>query len=237
MTPGTLHVIPVTGIGEMLPGDDVAAVILEALAAAGDGPELRDGDIVVVTHKIVSKAEGRLAEVPDDDAYRALVEEEAAAVIRRRGAMVITITRHGFICANAGVDRSNVEPGRAVLLPVDPDRSAHRIRTRLERASGVRLAVVVTDTFGRPWRRGLTDVAIGVSGMNPIRDYRGTTDTHGRVLDVTEVAVVDEIAAAADLVMGKVTAVPVAVVRGLEWSPAEGRATDLVRPPSEDMFR
>ena len=240
MAPGTLHIIPVTGIGEMLPGDDVAAAILQAVATdvdGGEGPALLDGDVIVVTHKIISKAEGRLADAPDDEAYRAIVEGEAASVIRRRGPVVITITRHGFVCANAGVDRSNVEEGRAVLLPIDPDRSAHRIRTRLERVTRLRLAVVVTDTFGRPWRRGLTDVAIGVSGIDPILDHRGTVDTHGRILDVTEVAVVDEIAAAADLVMGKATGVPVAVVRGLDWSPGEGRATDLVRHPAEDLFR
>ncbi len=233
--PGALHLIPLPGIGEVAPGDDVATVILGALAAAGI--DLGDGDVVVVTHKIVSKAEGRLADVAEDADYRALAEAEAAAVIRRRGDLMIAITRHGFICANAGVDRSNVTGDRAVMLPIDPDASAHRIRVRLERASGVRLAVVVTDTFGRPWRRGLTDVAIGVSGMAPIRDLRGTTDATGRVLDVTEVAIVDEIAAAADLVMGKATGVPVAILRGLRWSPGDGRATDLVRPPAEDMFR
>lgn len=230
-----LTIMPVTGIGEVSPGDDVAATILDATRAAGI--ELGDGDIVVVTHKIVSKAEGRIAEAPEDADYRRIAEEEAASIIRRRGDLIITITRHGFICANAGVDRSNVTNGKAVLLPVDPDASAHRIRLRLERATGAKLAVVVSDTFGRPWRRGLTDVAIGVSGMAAIDDLRGTTDTHGRVLDVTEVAVVDEIAAAADLVMGKATSIPVAVLRGLAWERGEGRATDLVRPPHEDMFR
>ena len=231
----TITITPVTGIGEVVPGDDVAAVILEALETSGIGVE--DGDVIVITHKIVSKAEGRIADVADDAAYRRLAEDEAAAVVRRRGDLVITITRHGFICANAGVDRSNVEHGKAVMLPIDPDRSAHRVRTRIEHATGRRIAVVVSDTFGRPWRRGLTDVAIGVSGMTAIEDLRGTTDTFGRVLDVTEVAVVDEIAAAADLVMGKATSTPAAVIRGLEWSPGDGRATDLVRPAGEDMFR
>jgi coenzyme F420-0:L-glutamate ligase/coenzyme F420-1:gamma-L-glutamate ligase len=229
-----LTIWPVTGIGEVEPGDDVAALLLASLDG---GAALVDGDVLVVTHKVVSKAEGRLADVPDDAAYRRLAEAEAAAIVRRRGDLVITITRHGFICANAGADRSNVAPGRAVLLPVDPDRSAHRIRIRLEQATSLRLAVVVSDTFGRPWRRGLTDVAIGVSGIAPIDDLRGTTDTHGRVLDVTEVAVVDEIAAAADLVMGKATNVPAAVLRGLVWERGDGRATDLVRPANEDMFR
>jgi coenzyme F420-0:L-glutamate ligase/coenzyme F420-1:gamma-L-glutamate ligase len=230
-----LSIIPVPGIGEVVPGDDVATVVLEAITAAGIG--IVDGDILVVTHKIVSKAEGRIADVPEDADYRRLAEADAAAIVRRRGDLIIAVTRHGFICANAGVDRSNVAEGRAVLLPIDPDRSAHRIRTRLERTTGAHIAVIVSDTFGRPWRRGLVDVAIGVSGMAAIADLRGTRDSYGRTLDVTEVAVVDEIAAAADLVMGKATSIPVAVVRGLEWTPGEGRATDLVRPPGEDMFR
>jgi coenzyme F420-0:L-glutamate ligase/coenzyme F420-1:gamma-L-glutamate ligase len=227
--------IPVPGIGEIGPGDDVAAAILAALGAAEI--TLADGDVVVVTHKIISKAEGKLEPVPDDAAYRRLVEREAVAVVRRRGDLVIAKTKHGFICANAGIDRSNVPGGRAVLLPDRPDRSAHSLRKRLEQASGARLAVVVTDTFGRPWRRGLTDVAIGVSGIPAILDLRGSTDMQGRVLEVTEVAVVDEIAAAADLVMGKASGVPVAVVRGLDLPEGDGRAADLVRPADEDLFR
>jgi coenzyme F420-0:L-glutamate ligase/coenzyme F420-1:gamma-L-glutamate ligase len=232
---GVLSIIPVPGIGEIEPGADLAATILTAVTEADLG--LHDGDVLVVTHKIVSKAEGRLADVSTDADYRRLAGEEAAAIVRRRGDLIITITRHGFICANAGVDRSNVTQGMAVLLPLDPDRSAHGIRMRLEHAAGVRLAVVISDTFGRPWRRGLTDVAIGVSGIDAINDLRGTTDSQGRILDVTEVAIVDEIAAAADLVMGKATAIPVAIVRGLSWERGDGRATDLVRPPDEDMFR
>ncbi len=230
----TLQIIPVAGIPEVESGDDLASMILSGFSSSN--VTLEDHDVVVVTHKVVSKAEGRIERVADDRAYRALAEREARAVLRRRGDLVITQTRHGFICANAGVDRSNVEDGWAVLLPVDPDRSAHRIRVRLERASGVSLAVVVTDTFGRPWRRGLVDVAIGVSGLPAILDLKGETDAGGRVMNVTEIAVVDEIAAAADLVMGKSDGIPVAVVRGLDLA-GDGRATDLVRPPEEDMFR
>ncbi len=230
----TLQIIPVAGIPEVESGDDLASMILSGFSSSN--VTLEDHDVVVVTHKVVSKAEGRIERVADDRAYRALAEREARAVLRRRGDLVITQTRHGFICANAGVDRSNVEDGWAVLLPVDPDRSAHRIRVRLERASGVSLAVVVTDTFGRPWRRGLVDVAIGVSGLPAILDLKGETDAGGRVMNVTEIAVVDEIAAAADLVMGKSDGIPVAVVRGLDLA-GDGRATDLVRPPDEDMFR
>ncbi|MEN8041230.1 MAG: coenzyme F420-0:L-glutamate ligase [Actinomycetota bacterium] len=229
-----IEVRGVPGIGEIGPGDDLATAIVAAIDE--DGWRLLDRDIVVVTHKIVSKQEGRIVEVPDEATYRSLVEDEAAAIIRRRGDLVIAQTKHGFICANAAVDRSNVAQGFALLLPVDPDRSAHRLRTLIERATGVSIGLVVTDTFGRPWRRGLVDVAIGVSGLPSIVDLRGTVDAHGNELNVTEVAVVDEIAAAADLVMGKATQIPVAVLRGLDLE-GSGRATDLVRPPEEDLFR
>lgn len=229
-----LRVFPVEGLPEITAGDDLASLLLEAVERAGE--RLVDDDIVVVTHKVVSKQEGRVVEVADDAAYRALVEDESHRIVRRRGDLVISQTRHGFICANAAVDRSNVASGHAVLLPVDPDRSAHRIRTKLERATDCRLGVVITDTFGRPWRRGLVDVAIGISGLIAIDDLVGTTDTHGNELHVTEVAVIDEIAAAADLVMGKATGIPAAVVRGLQLH-GDARATDLVRPPEEDLFR
>jgi len=229
-----LELIPLTGIGEIQRGDDLAQVLLDAVDAGDEA--FVDDDILVVTHKIVSKSEGQVVEIVDEASYRRLVEDEATAIVRRRGDLVITQTRHGFICANAGVDRSNTDAGTAVLLPVDPDRSAHGLRTRIEQAAGASIAVVVTDTFGRPWRHGLVDVAIGVSGLPAILDLRGTVDGSGHVLDVTEVAIVDEIAAAADLVMGKASRVPAAIVRGLHLS-GEGRAADLVRPAEGDMFR
>ncbi len=234
----SIQITPIQGIPEAGTGDDVAELILGGLQHSG--LRLQSGDIVVITHKLVSKAEGAVVALddPGPDGHRALVEAEAAAILRRRGNLVIAETHHGFICANAGVDRSNVAPGHAVLLPRDPDASAHRARIRLERATGAALAVIITDTFGRPWRRGLVDVAIGVSGVAPIVDYRGTTDTHGNELVVTEVAVVDELAAAADLAMGKATGVPAALIRGLDLVPNDsGRARDLVRPPGEDLFR
>jgi coenzyme F420-0:L-glutamate ligase/coenzyme F420-1:gamma-L-glutamate ligase len=232
----TIHSVP--GIPEVERGDDLPRLVLDALEGAG--LELEHGDVLVVTHKIVSKAEGAVRSLDGEDEereYRRIVLDEASAVVRRRGDLVIAITEHGFICANAGVDRSNAAEGTAVLLPRDPDRSAHAIRMALEAATGATIAVVVSDTFGRPWRRGLTDVAIGVSGMEAILDLRGTRDMQGRELAVTEVAIVDEIAAAADLVMGKATGVPVALLRGLEWAPGDGRAVDLVRSPDEDLFR
>jgi coenzyme F420-0:L-glutamate ligase/coenzyme F420-1:gamma-L-glutamate ligase len=229
-----ISIFGVPGLPEIEPGDDLAAMIVDAIA--GDGLELADNDILVVTHKVVSKQEGRIVEIPTEEAYRAVIAEESVSIIRRRGDLVIAQTRHGFICANAGVDRSNVAAGYALLLPIDPDRSAHRLRTLIAQATGVDIGVVITDTFGRPWRRGLVDVAIGVSGVTAINDLKGTTDTHGNELNVTEVNVVDEIAAAADLVMGKATGIPVAIIRGLAVS-GGGRATDIVRPATEDLFR
>jgi coenzyme F420-0:L-glutamate ligase/coenzyme F420-1:gamma-L-glutamate ligase len=231
----TVSIHPVPGIGEISRGDDLVAILAAAIGEAGLGPQ--PGDVVVVTHKVVSKAEGAVVDVESEAEYRALVEREAAAVLRRRGELVITRTRHGFICANAGVDRSNAAPGTAILLPRDPDRSAHRIRVGLRRATGVDVAVVITDTFGRTWRRGLVDVAIGVSGIEAILDLRGAPDAAGRIMEVTQVAVADEIAAAADLVMGKTSGIPVAVVRGLGVPRADGRARDLIRPVDEDLFR
>ena len=230
----SIELHPIVGIPEVAPGDDLAALIVDGLATSKI--TLTNRDIVVITHKVVSKAEGRIEQAADDHAYQELAEREARSILRRRGDLLIAQTEHGFICANAGVDRSNVEDGWAVLLPIDADRSAHRIRLRIERALGSSIAVVITDTFGRPWRRGLVDVAIGVSGLPAILDLRGEADSRGRTMNVTEIAIVDEIAAAADLVMGKSDQIPAAVLRGLDLT-GEGRATDLVRPPEEDMFR
>jgi coenzyme F420-0:L-glutamate ligase/coenzyme F420-1:gamma-L-glutamate ligase len=231
----SLEVHPLLGIGRVEPGDDVAAALVEPLRTL----QPRDGDIVVVTHKIVSKAEGAVREIVGDEREfkMRLAEQEAVSIIRRRGDLIIAETKHGFVCASAGIDRSNADPGTVILLPEDPDRSAHRIRIRLEREFGVRLGVIISDTFGRAWRRGLTDVAIGISGIPAIVDLRGTRDWLGHELEVTEVAVADEIAAAADLVMGKASGIPAALVRGLDLPAAEGRARDLVRPPDEDLFR
>lgn len=232
-----IEIHPLPGIPEVRKGDDLAFLLVEAVRAAG--LEIREGDVLVVTHKVVSKAEGAVRRLDGDpeSAYRALVEEESGEILRRRGSLVIAKTCHGFVCANAGVDRSNAAPGTAVLLPRDPDRSAHTLRLGVRRASGVDVAVVITDTFGRAWRRGLADVAIGVSGIDPILDLKGTTDDQGRILEVTEIAVADEIAAAADLALGKAGRTPAALVRGLDLPRGGGRAADLVRPPAEDLFR
>lgn len=231
-----ITLLPVRGIGEIVPGTVLADVILDT----GDVP-LQAGDVLVVTQKVVSKAENRLVDVDPDDplSHKAAVEAEAVRVLRRRGDLVITETRHGFVCANSGVDLSNVAIGQAALLPVDPDRSARKIRDRIRARTGLTVGVIVSDTFGRAWRRGVTDVAIGCAGIAAIVDLRGTTDAQGRVLQVTEVAVADEIAAAAELVMGKATGVPVAVVRGIDptWLRESSVRAEIVRPPAEDLFR
>jgi coenzyme F420-0:L-glutamate ligase/coenzyme F420-1:gamma-L-glutamate ligase len=233
-----LTIIPVHGVPEVRPDDALAPLIADA-AAAQDTP-LLDRDCLVVTQKIVSKAEGRLVQLDREDrgARRALVEGESVRVLRRRGDLIISETRHGFVCANAGIDLSNGDDGWAALLPIDSDRSARRIRDALRATRDVDVAVVISDTFGRPWRQGLTDVAIGVAGIAAVVDLRGTDDAVGRELQVTEVAVADEVTAAAELVMGKSAGVPVAIVRGLDptWF-RESAVAELVRSPSEDLFR
>jgi coenzyme F420-0:L-glutamate ligase / coenzyme F420-1:gamma-L-glutamate ligase len=224
-----LQIWAIDGIGEVHDGDDLAGLIAAA------EPNLVDGDVVVVTSKIVSKAEGRL--VAGD--REAAIDSESVRVVATRGDTRIVETRHGFVLAAAGVDASNVPPGHVALLPEDPDRSAGRIRAGLRRRLGVTVAVVVTDTFGRPWRNGLTDVAIGAAGISVLDDHRGRTDAHGHPLEMTVTAVADEIAAAAELVKGKLADRPVAVVRGLRYDvdPDGIGARALVRPAAEDMFR
>ena len=229
----------VEGIGEIVPGDQLGDVIVEACSAEPKGP-LMDGDVLIVTQKIVSKAEGRLVPIDADDplSHKVLVEEEARRVVRRRGDLIITETKHGFICANSGIDLSNVERGYAALLPLDSDRSARRIRDIVRARCGVDVGVVVSDTFGRPWRKGLTDVAIGVAGIAGVLDLRGTEDALGRVMQVTEVAIADELASMGELVMGKSNGIPVAVIRGCDPSWLRDSSIDeLIRPPAEDLFR
>jgi coenzyme F420-0:L-glutamate ligase/coenzyme F420-1:gamma-L-glutamate ligase len=223
-------VTPVTGLPEVAAGADLAALI------AGACPDLREGDILVITSKIVSKAEGRVVTTSREEA----IEAETVRVVARRGATTIAQTRHGLVLAAAGVDESNTSPGTVVLLPEDPDESARRLRKALHGRTGVTVGVIVTDTMGRPWRAGQTDNAIGAAGVLPVRDYRGETDTFGNVLEVTVAAVADEIAAAADLVKGKSRHVPAAVVRGLAGLVTEQDgpgARALIRAAEEDMFR
>jgi coenzyme F420-0:L-glutamate ligase/coenzyme F420-1:gamma-L-glutamate ligase len=239
-----LRVIPVHGIPEIGEGDDLAALI-------GRNAQLEDGDVIVVAQKIVSKAEGRfvrLSEVAPSERARELAEEEdprrievvlgeAERIVRTRGPLVIAETRHGFVCASAGVDASNApERDTVVLLPVDPDESARGLRDRLGELTSRRVGVVVTDSFGRPWRQGTTDVAIGSAGIPVLVDLNGRRDPQGYELHATQIAVADEIAAAADLVRGKLDGVPVAIVRGLELE-GDGSARDLVMPADRDLFR
>ncbi|HEY7071476.1 MAG TPA: coenzyme F420-0:L-glutamate ligase [Acidimicrobiales bacterium] len=230
-----LEIVPVEGIGEVRPGDDLSRLLAKAV------PDLADGDVLVVTQKVVSKAEAQLVPIdPNDPASKArIVEGESVRILRRRGELVISETRHGFVCANAGVDLSNVEEGWAALLPEDPDRSARRLRDGLRGRLSVDVAVIISDTFGRVWRRGLTDVAIGCAGIRAVVDLRGTPDALGRELAVTEVCVVDELAAAAELVMGKSSGICAAVVRGVDrsWLGRGEVRAEVVRPPTEDLFR
>jgi coenzyme F420-0:L-glutamate ligase/coenzyme F420-1:gamma-L-glutamate ligase len=214
------------------PGDDLAALLGDAVEQAGG---LEEGDVLVVAQKVVSKAEGRVERADD---HVAVILREARAVRRRRGDLVIAETEHGFVCASAGVDRSNAPAeGWLVLLPRDPDASAAALREALTARFGVAPAVVVSDSFGRAWRQGTTDVAIGVAGMRPLLDLRGTRDARGYELRTTMVAVADELAGAAELVMGKAGGVPAALVRGYRVPPGDGSARDLVMPPERDLFR
>ncbi|MDA8360313.1 MAG: coenzyme F420-0:L-glutamate ligase [Actinomycetota bacterium] len=237
-----ITVVPIAGLKEVCPGDNLPTLLAEVLQAPGSGsPRLEPGDVLVVTQKVVSKAEGRVRKIDPSDprAKQRLVESEAVRVLRRRGDLLITETTHGFICANAGVDLSNMEEGEAALLPIDPDRSARRIRAGLQRELGVQVGVVISDTFGRAWRNGVTDVAIGSAGIVPILDLRGTRDAMERPLTATTICIVDEIASAAELVMGKDRNVPAAIVRGVPstWLGAGSVVTDVVRSPGEDLFR
>jgi coenzyme F420-0:L-glutamate ligase / coenzyme F420-1:gamma-L-glutamate ligase len=239
-----LRVIPVQGIPQINEGDDLGALI-------ADAAELNDGDVVVVAQKVVSKAEGRVVRLSDvtpsafaqsiagehDPRQVELVLQEAARIVRRRGGFVIAETRHGFVCASAGVDASNApEAGTVVLLPVDPDVSAARLRDRLRDLTGRSVGVLVTDSFGRAWRQGTTDVAIGAAGVPVLLDLRGRRDRVGYELHATTIAVADEIAGAAELVMGKTDDVPAAIVRGLAFE-GEGVAREIVMPAERDLFR
>ncbi len=249
MSPSVVSVIPLEGLPELEPDDDLGALLHGAAVAAGG---LEAGDIVVVAQKAVSKVEGRvvsLAEIepsdraielagPDGDSRHVeVILRESAEVVRARPPLVIAETRHGFVCASAGVDASNTPgDGLVVLLPLDPDASARRLRERLAELSGLDVGVIVSDSFGRAWRQGTTDVALGVAGLAPLRDLRGTRDARGRALQTTQIAVADELAGAAELVMGKAGGIPAAIVRGVD-ARGDGSAAELVMPRERDLFR
>jgi len=249
---GELRIIPIHGIGEVNPGDDLAATILSALER--QDLALTDGDVLVVTQKIVSKAEGRVVALDEiepsrfareaaaqghkDARYYEIVLRESRRIVKMDRGVLVTETHHGLICANAGVDESNVAGGGSVtLLPIDPDGSAATLRVALRERAGASVAVIISDTFGRPWREGLVNVAIGVAGIAPLADYTGQPDGYGYMMQASVIAAADELASAAELVMGKVDAVPVAIVRGYAHMPAEGSAKALIRAPERDLFR
>ncbi len=244
-----LEILPVEGVPEVRPGDDLPELITRAV-----GESLRHGDVLVVTHKIVSKAEGRLVDLravePSalakgfaarygrDPRQIEVVLRESRRIVRMERGLIIAETHHGFVCANAGVDASNVPGDDTVcLLPVDPDASAARLREALAARTGSDLAVIVSDSFGRTWREGITNVAIGISGMNPLADYRGKRDPHGYPLEASVLAVADELAASSELVMGKTAGIPAAIIRGYPYEPAAGTGRALIMPPERDLFR
>jgi coenzyme F420-0:L-glutamate ligase / coenzyme F420-1:gamma-L-glutamate ligase len=254
--PSRLEVLALEGIPEVVPGDDLAAQIVTALEWTDGILPLRDDDILVVTQKVVSKAEGAVVDLttieprPEASAFAKrwdrdprqveLVLREAKRVVRMANGVVITETAHGFVCANGGIDASNVGPGSGsvvTLLPVDPDASAARIRAAVHAATGVDVPVLISDSFGRPWRFGIVDVAIGVSGLLPLDDLRGTRDHDGRVMKATVRAVADELASAAELTLGKLAGRPAGLVRGAAFTRGEGSIRDVVMPESLDLFR
>jgi coenzyme F420-0:L-glutamate ligase/coenzyme F420-1:gamma-L-glutamate ligase len=247
-----LRIIPVSLADEIRPGDSLADKLLQAMRH----PKLllKKGDILIVKHKIVSKAEGQLVPLEKikpsassrtwarrynlDARVTEVAVAESKRVVRRKRGVLITETRHGFVCANSGVDASNVDGGRhALLLPKDPDRSADRLHRELKKRLKLSVPVIITDSFGRPWREGLTEVAIGVAGMQALHDYRGDRDPHGYPLRVTIEAVADELACAAGLVCGKLARTPACIIRGFGYRPGPGRARDLIRPAATDLFR
>ncbi|MBI2940399.1 MAG: coenzyme F420-0:L-glutamate ligase [Chloroflexi bacterium] len=246
-----LTIFAVDHLPEVEPGADLARLIIAGLAQSRE--TLVDGDVVVVTHKIVSKAEGQLVRLDDvrpsalairyaqanakDPRQVEVVLREAVRIVRMDRGIIIAETRHGFVCANAGVDASNAPPGTVCLLPRDPDASARRLQQELGSHFGIRLAVVISDSFGRPWRNGIVNVAIGLAGMDAFADYRGQVDPHGHELKVSVLAVADELAAAAELVMGKLDRHPVAVIRGYHWTAGDDRAAYLVMDVARDLFR
>jgi coenzyme F420-0:L-glutamate ligase/coenzyme F420-1:gamma-L-glutamate ligase len=230
-----IQILPIKNIGEIKKGDDLSSVIIKHF-------KLRDYDVLVVTQKVVSKAEGRIVKVDLNDLENQrekIILSEATRVLRKRGDLIITETHHGFICASSGVDFSNVEHGYCALLPKDPDKSAKTLMIKLKHKLGLsHLGVIISDTFGRPWRKGLTDVAIGAAGIRVIKDYRGKRDKYKNLMRATEICIADELASAGELVMGKFDEVPCAVIRGIGPELfVDSRAKSIIRKPKEDLFR
>jgi len=247
-----IKIIGIKGIPEVKLGDDLANIIIDTIQR--QGIKIMGRDVIVITHKIVSKAEGRIIDLkkinPSDFALKIskrrkkdprmveVILHEAKRIVRMERGVIIAETKHGFICANAGVDKSNVKGEDMVsLLPIDPDKSARCIRDEIKRRLNADVAVIISDTFGRPWREGQTNIAIGVSGLEPMLDYRGKKDSYGYTLKVTAIAIADELASAAELVMGKLRMVPIAIIRGYQYNEGKGSIKSLIRPRSRDLFR
>ena len=226
-------IIPISGLPEVSEGDSLANLTHDVLKKSGK--EILDGDIFVVTQKIVSKSEGMSRNL-DEHSFEDLLNSQVNRIVRKRGELVIAKTKHGFICANAGIDKSNIQKNTVLLLPEDPNKSAHSFRKKFENLTGKKIAVIISDTFGRAWRKGQVNFAIGSSGINPITSYIGKTDTFENELNATEIAVIDELASAAELVMEKTLNVPIAIIRGVNYEDSKKNASELIREDEEDFF-
>lgn len=228
-----ITIIPVKNFPEINTGDDLIELLINSLEDSN--VSIEENDIIVLTQKIVSKSESRLRNL-EDTSFEELLAEESTEIIRKRGDLVIARTKHGFICANAGIDKSNIEDGHALLLPIDPDRSASKYREQIYTRLQKKVAVIISDTFGRPWRVGQVNFAIGSSGIEPLVSYIGSTDTFENELNATEIAIIDEIASSAELVMEKTLNIPIAILRGVNYRDSKNNAKDLIRKKDEDFF-
>ena len=228
-----IRIIPVKNFPEINAGDDLIELLINSLEDSN--VSIEENDIIVLTQKIVSKSESRLRNL-EDTSFEELLAEESTKIIRKRGDLVIARTKHGFICANAGIDKSNIEDGHALLLPIDPDRSASKYREQIYTRLQKKVAVIISDTFGRPWRVGQVNFAIGSSGIEPLVSYIGSTDTFENELNATEIAIIDEIASSAELVMEKTLNIPIAILRGVNYRDSKNNAKDLIRKKDEDFF-
>ena len=225
-----IEIIPVTGLPEFKSNDDLVEILSNTL-----NESLVENDILVITQKIISKIENRTVNLQDKD-FSEVLKDEATQIIRKRGETVIARTKHGFICANAGIDKSNIEQGYALLLPEDPDKTAYKIRKQIFVRNSINVAVIISDTFGRAWRKGQTNVAIGCSGIEPMVSYIGTTDSFGNDLMATEIAIVDELASASELVMNKIDEIPIAIIRGYSFEDSDKGIKEIIRADDEDFF-
>jgi coenzyme F420-0:L-glutamate ligase/coenzyme F420-1:gamma-L-glutamate ligase len=229
-----LEIIGVTGLPEFKEGDDIVEEILKCLST--QSIELTNKSVLVIAQKIVSKVEGQMRKILNEEDFNSLVSSESQKIIRKRGKTIIAQTKHGFICANVGIDRSNIEKGFALLLPENPDESAKKIRRHIERELDIEVGVIISDTFGRAWRNGQINVAIGISGIEPLKSYVGEKDSFDNELNITQIAIADELSSAAELVMGKTENIPIAIISNYEFTRSEKRIEEMIRKESEDYF-